>query len=152
MSLIEAVKLDNVLQLRNGFVGLASGAADSLRNVGSGDFFRANFHHTAGTVDKQQKILVVFFVDDHVQRPVAITKFCDGRTLGFLTGLQTIQWKTNQRRADIGRQQIRLAVDVERNKRPNRGIVFPFPMRTMVNLDARTRVGLHEWKRNLVDR
>ena len=67
MLVIELVHLLNTLQRFDGFVGLTCGTLNSL----SDSFFSlhvlgADFHHTTSTVGKQQIVLAVFFVHEHV--------------------------------------------------------------------------------------
>ncbi len=63
-------------------------------------------------------------------------------------GSATLKRDAHQRRAQVGREQVGLAVDVERRKRANRRFGFETAVRTVIDFDARASVATLEGVRN----
>ena len=96
-----------------------------------------DLHDAAAAVGHQQVILAVLLIDDHVERAVAVAQLGDRRALDVGTGLEVGNGQLDQRRAGVGRQQVRLVLDVVGDERPNRRLGLEPAVRAVVDLDGR---------------
>ena len=107
-----------------------------------------DLHDAASTVGHEQIRLAALFVDDHVERAIAIPEFGDRDALEVRTGQQLRDRELDQRGARIGGQNVGLSANVERHEGADRGARFKAPVRPVVDLDVAAGVRLGERERN----
>src|SRR5215470_13645829 len=149
MLIVKFAQMIHSFPARNCFVGLAfsptNRAFDFLASL---KLVSPDFHHTAAVVGEQQIIFAVFFISDHVEWTVAVTKFRDSLSFDFRAGRQSFYRELNQWSTGVSRKQRGFVADVECNKRAYWRPRLKTPMRAVVNFYTRpVRHGL-ERKRN----
>src|SRR5881296_1670958 len=75
-------------------------------------------------------------VGNHVQRTIAGTEFRNSRSSHFCARLQLCHRNLHQRRARIGRENVRFALDLVRNERVDWSLRFKSGMGAVPDLDT----------------
>ncbi len=138
---IDLVQLRNAGKRLDAFVRNASDVRRSRDGFEVAEIVGHHLHHTAVAVVQKDVRLACLRVRDHVERLISRPEFRDCRAFDFGARLKLSYRNLHQRSAGVGRDNVLLVADLERNERANGSLCLESAVSSVPDFDTRALGG-----------